>query len=201
MIRLVVVLLLSLLEIIIIMADCKDIVVRSLYDNNNNVTYEKNECILEFNLKVFRCTLGKNGVIDSSLKVEGDGCTPKGSYNLRECYYRSDKIPQPITKLQIFQINENDGWVDDPNDYNYNKHVILPYNTSHECLYRSDNLYNLFAVIGYNDDPVIPFKGSAIFFHIANDYHQGTAGCVALSFNDLQYVLANIDQDSKIIIY
>ena len=133
------------------------------------------------------------------MKVEGDGCTPQGSYSLRECYYRPDRLPSPITKLNIFQIKDNDGWVDDPNDINYNKHVKLPYNASHETLYRSDNLYDLFAVIGYNDDPVIPMKGSAIFFHVTNDF-SATAGCVALNIDDLQYILANVDKDSKIII-
>ena len=181
----------------------KDIIVKGLYDNdknNANNILTKNECILQFDDKIFRCTLGKNGVISVSNKLEGDGCTPKGVYSLRESYYRSDRISPPTTKLQSFQINENDGWVDEPLDPLYNKHVKLPYNASHECLYRSDNLYDLFAVIGYNDDPVIPGKGSAIFFHVSDDLNSGTAGCIALPLADLQYVLAKIDLDSKMII-
>ena len=61
----------------------------------------------------------------------------------------------------------NDGWCDAPDDPNYNRLVSLPYPASAEHLWRDDNVYDLIAVLGYNDDPVVPGKGSAIFLHIA----------------------------------
>ena len=50
---------------------------------------------------------------------------------------------------------------------NYNRLVKLPYAASHEELWRDDHLYDLVVVLGFNDDPVVPGKGSAIFLHLA----------------------------------
>ena len=43
----------------------------------------------------------------------------------------------------------------------------LPYPASAEHLWRDDHVYDIVAVIGFNDDPVMPGKGSAIFLHLA----------------------------------
>ena len=75
---------------------------------------------------------------------------------------------------------EEDGWCDDPNDSLYNKPVMLPYHASAESLWREDGIYDVIVVLGHNDDPASPGKGSAIFLHIANDDFKGTEGCIAL---------------------
>jgi len=152
-----------------------------------------------FHDHLFNCSLGKNGVISAQDKVEGDGHTPTGLYPLRSAWYRSDRLDKPFTVLNMVALTTVDGWCDDANDINYNKHVTLPYQASHEDLYRDDDLYNIITVIGYNDDPIINGKGSAIFMHVTDSYGP-TAGCISLSVNDLQYVLANIDQDTNIVI-
>ena len=90
------------------------------------------------------------------------------------------------------------GWCDAPEDVNYNKLVELPYAASHEKMFRDDELYNLVLVIGYNDNPPKPNKGSAIFMHIAKPNYAGTEGCIALKEKDLLEVLAGIEVDSKI---
>jgi L,D-peptidoglycan transpeptidase YkuD (ErfK/YbiS/YcfS/YnhG family) len=48
--------------------------------------------------------------------------------------------------------------------------------------------YDLMAVVGYNDDPPVKGLGSAIFFHVTPDYGP-TAGCIALSLQNLTWVL------------
>jgi len=152
-----------------------------------------------FHDHLFNCSLGKNGVISAQDKVEGDGHTPTGLYPLRSAWYRSDRLDKPFTVLNMVALTTVDGWCDDANDINYNKHITVPYQGSHEDLYRDDDLYNIITVIGYNDDPIINGKGSAIFMHVTDSYGP-TAGCISLSVNDLQYVLANIDQDTNIVI-
>lgn len=151
---------------------------------------------LSFKGKKYKCALGKNGI--SSHKREGDNCTPKGKWPLREVFYRSDKVDIPRTILQCSAIQPYDGWCDAPEDINYNKKVKLPYPTSHEKLYREDNLYNIVVVLGYNDAPPIIHKGSAIFMHVAKPEYQGTEGCIALKIEDLLEILAEIDVKTQI---
>ena len=158
-------------------------------------------CSLSFNSRVYNCSLGKNGV--SSSKVEGDGCSPAGTYPLRQGYYRKDRIgegPFAPPFLLMNQTTPIDGWCDDPLDVvNYNKYVTLPFQGSHEDLWLTDSAaYDLMLVIGYNDDPVIVGKGSAIFFHVTETFGP-TAGCVALSLGDMQEVLSQLTPDNAFI--
>jgi len=147
-----------------------------------------------------RCSLGSNGV--TSVKREGDGCTPIGSYKLRESFYRSDRIDKP--DFPSFFNNTatriNYGWCDDTSSSLYNKFVYLPFSESHEILYMNSSVYDLLAVIGYNDSPVVVGAGSAIFFHVTETYG-ATAGCIALSLPDLEWVLTNIDESTYIEIF
>jgi L,D-peptidoglycan transpeptidase YkuD (ErfK/YbiS/YcfS/YnhG family) len=122
---------------------------------------------------------------------EGDGITPCGSFPVREVFYRADRIARPNTVLPLHAIAKDDGWCDAPGDPNYNRLVKLPYPSSAEALWRDDALYDLVAVLGYNDDPVIPGKGSAIFLHLARPDYAATQGCVALNYDD---ALAAIEQ-------
>ena len=48
-----------------------------------------------------------------------------------------------------------DGWCDDPSDREYNRFVHLPYDARHEELWRRDEVYDVIAVLGWNDQPVV----------------------------------------------
>ncbi|MCI5050393.1 MAG: L,D-transpeptidase family protein [Rickettsiales bacterium] len=148
----------------------------------------------------FRCAVGSGGFIDEALKREGDKKTPIGAYPLRECWYREDKIPEPRVNLPLKMIQKDDGWCDAPDDLNYNRHVKLPYQSSHETLWRADHAYDLIIPVGYNDAPIEPGKGSAIFMHIAQPDYRGTEGCVVLSHDDWLQILPQLDTESRLII-
>ncbi len=45
-------------------------------------------------------------------------------------------------------------------------------------------------MLGFNDDPVVPGKGSAIFLHLARPDYGPTEGCIALPRDDLVGLLA-----------
>src|SRR6185295_5637273 len=122
---------------------------------------------------------------------EGDGITPRGIFPVREIFYRADRMSTPRTGLPLRAIQDNDGWCDAPNDPNYNRPVKLPYPASAENMWREDHLYDLLAVLGYNDNPTVPGKGSAIFLHVAKPDYSVTQGCVAMARDDL---LAAIEQ-------
>jgi len=144
---------------------------------------------LSFNGKTYRCAIGKGGF--SEHKKEGDGATPIGVFLLRECWYRADKTAKPKTLLPLQEILQTDGWCDDPKSQDYNRLVELPYDCSHEKLFREDDMYDLIMPLGYNDDTVEPGKGSAIFIHVAREYYEPTEGCVALAKVDLLEILKN----------
>ena len=129
-----------------------------------------------------RAAIGPGGI---ALKGgEGDGITPRGIYPIREIFYRADRITKPETVLPLRAIEKDDGWCDAPADPNYNRLVKLPYPASAEQMWRDDHLYDLVAVLGYNDDPVVPGEGSAIFLHLAKPDYAPTHGCVALNHDD-----------------
>ena len=136
-----------------------------------------------------RCALGRGGI--STDKAEGDRATPAGRYPLREAFYRADKIDRPRTGLPVRAIAETDGWCDDPADPAYNRFVELPYPGRHERMWRADGLYDLVIVVGYNDDPPVPGRGSAIFVHAAAPGYAPTEGCVALERADLLALAAD----------
>ncbi len=139
----------------------------------------------------FACALGRAGIVRD--KREGDGGTPQGVFALREVRFRPDRGAAPETGLPLLPIGVRDGWCDAPDDPCYNRPVVLPYPASAETLWREDGLYDLFAVIGFNDAPPNPGRGSAIFLHIARGdpgAFAPTEGCVALTRRDLGEVLA-----------
>jgi L,D-peptidoglycan transpeptidase YkuD (ErfK/YbiS/YcfS/YnhG family) len=145
-----------------------------------------------------RCAIGPAGI--AAKKAEGDGITPLGAFPLREIFYRADRTLKPKSILPVRAIRPNDGWCDAPDDPNYNRQVALPYPAGAEHLWRDDHLYDLVAVVGFNDDPVVPGKGSAIFLHLAKADYLPTAGCVALKEEDLRAALEQLRPGDKLII-
>ena len=143
----------------------------------------------------FKCSIGKNGLKKN--KLEGDNCTPIGTFSLGPVYYRKDRLDKPNTKLKTIRINKQMGWCDDPNNAYYNKEIKLNKKIKAEKLFRKDKIYDIIIVINYNTQKVIKNKGSAIFIHVTNNY-KPTKGCVALSLNDLEILLKIIKKNSKI---
>ncbi len=144
----------------------------------------------------YRCALGRGGVrID---KREGDGATPAGLYPLRRLLYRADRLAKPESNLPLAKIQSTDGWCDDPSDAAYNRAVRLPYGAGAEAMWRTDGLYDLVVIMGHNDDPVVPGRGSAIFIHVASRDYGPTEGCVALARRDLLAILPHLASDSEI---
>ena len=45
------------------------------------------------------------------------------------------------------------------------------------------------AVLGHNDDPVVPYMGSAIFLHLSQPDYSPTAGCVAIPRTEMEALL------------
>jgi L,D-peptidoglycan transpeptidase YkuD (ErfK/YbiS/YcfS/YnhG family) len=145
-----------------------------------------------------RCALGRNGI--TAGKVEGDGCTPTGRFPVRRLFYRPDRLRDFACPLPMQPISPSDGWCDDPGDAAYNRLVVRPYPGRHEEMWREDALDDLVLVIGHNDDPVVPGKGSAVFLHLAQPDYAPTAGCVAFARSDFVALLEMMEPTTDIVI-
>ena len=157
---------------------------------------KRNNLLIHYKYK-YKCVIGKNGI--TRLKKEGDFCTPTGKFSLGPVYYRKDRINKLNTKLNIYPITKDMTWEDNPNNRNYNQ-LTLNNNKSNEKLFRKDNIYDIIIIINYNNNPVIPGKGSAIFMHIAKKNYYPTKGCIALSKKDLIFIVSKLSKNEKILI-
>ena len=137
-----------------------------------------------------RCALGKAGVKPAAEKREGDNASPAGVWPIRRVLFRPDKGPAPRTALPVAPIAPDDGWSDAPDDPAYNRPVKLPQPASAERMWRDDDIYDLVVVLGYNDDPPVVGRGSCIFLHLARPGWTPTEGCVAVTREDMEVLLA-----------
>jgi L,D-peptidoglycan transpeptidase YkuD (ErfK/YbiS/YcfS/YnhG family) len=146
----------------------------------------------------FRCSIGKSG-IKKKIK-EGDNITPKGKFKIIKIYYRSDRVKKFSTNIKTIKIKRNMGWCDDPKSSLYNKEIKLPFDFSHEKLYRNDRIYDLLVVLNYNTKPIIKNKGSAIFIHITRQNYKKTSGCVAIKKVHLIKLIKTIKKNTRVLI-
>ena len=148
----------------------------------------------------FGCAVGRGGLVSAEAKREGDGMTPIGSWKMREVIYRADRVQMPPISLPVRAMQPDDGWCEISEDANYNCLVKHPYATPVDKMWREDNLYDVVVPLGYNDNPPVPGKGSAIFLHLARPDFSPSAGCVTLALENLLAVLREADKSSSIVI-
>lgn len=146
----------------------------------------------------YPCAVGRSG--RGWKRREGDGITPVGRWPVRQVFYRPDRMLKPRTALPVSPLQPSLGWCDDPSDANYNRLVRLPYGRSREGMWREDGLYDVVAVLGYNDWPRAKWRGSAIFMHIARPGYTPTQGCIALSREHILQVLEMLRPGAQIIV-
>ncbi|MFC3802288.1 L,D-transpeptidase [Cohnella sp. GCM10012308] len=135
--------------------------------------------------------LGKNGIAKTK---EGDGRTPSGVYPLGEAFGTASK-PKGL-KLQYRQTTKQDYWVDDPASADYNHWVTYSGNPDrkwHSFERLNQPLYKYAVVVRYNDAPIVPGRGSAIFLHLWRGADKPTAGCIAMSESNLLKLMAALD--------
>ncbi len=156
----------------------------------------KNKVTLKFDEFIFRCAIGKRGLIKE--KIEGDRKTPIGTYTLGNLYFRKDRHLKPITKLKCIPIKKDMGWCDDVKSKKYyNKLIKVNKNISHEKLFRRDYKYDFIIPINYNTKRPEVGKGSAIFIHLTKKF-KPTLGCVAIEKKDFLILLRLVNKKTKI---
>ena len=138
------------------------------------------------------CGYGKNGL--NSNRHEGDSTTPVGSFPI---LYAFGKATNPGTAMTYRDIT--------PHSYLSGEHDT--YNTWVESPYRKMNgehltdyyQYKYAMNIGFNINPTVLGKGSAIFLHCKSVDRWFTAGCVSLEEKDMVEVL-RLSHDGEYII-
>ncbi len=168
------------------------IVVISEGDRAEVSMYEFDGCEWKDLGLTFQGFVGKHGV--SREAHEGANMTPFGLYPVGDAFYMKEK---PETGLSSFAITPDTYWVDDPASRFYNLHregiADKDWNSA-EHMIDFPYQYEYGFVIRYNMDPIVPGRGSAIFFHI-ND--KCTAGCVAVSRVECLAFLKALDKVKK----
>jgi len=139
--------------------------------------------------------VGYNGVGTAS---EGSQTTPKGVYSLTTAF---GILQDPGTALPYTQVDASHYWVDDPSSRYYNKFVstndVEKDWTSAEHLADYTHAYAYAIAIDYNIT-CIPGAGSAFFLHCSTN--SPTYGCVAVSKEDMLFILQNISRNAYIVI-
>jgi L,D-peptidoglycan transpeptidase YkuD (ErfK/YbiS/YcfS/YnhG family) len=153
---------------------------------------EKRENKWQAAFEPFDAVIGRKGFAPEGEKREGDGRTPSGIFPVKMTFGYDESIK---TKMPYRQALADDIWVDDPNAEDYNRWVKKSEtrSTSYEIMKRDDNLYKYGIVIEYNTDPIIKGNGSAIFLHIWKGAGTTSAGCVAVSEEDIIKILGWLD--------
>ena len=133
--------------------------------------------------------IGENGFSDQHR--EGDGTTPTGMYRVGPVMYGN--APNPGVHEQYVRLQCGDWWDEDPTSAEYNTFQEVPcdatpsFSGGSEALWKETAPYPSFAVIDFNTGPVVPYAGSAIFFHA--DIGTATNGCVSVPLGDLDRAL------------
>lgn len=138
--------------------------------------------------------IGKNGFTKD--KVEGDMKTPIGEFDLGIVFGKHDLD----IKLPYVKINENHYWVDDVNSEDYDRLIESkekPNFSAEHLIDYVDDAYE-YAIDIIENPEYIRGRGSAIFLHCKRKEY--TAGCVAISKEDMEKLIYMIDSDTKIVI-
>ena len=165
----------------------------SLFSTERKVhAFEKKGNEWKMAFEPFNAVIGRNGFAPAGEKKEGDGRTPSGIYPLKMTFGYNETLK---TKMPYRQALADDIWVDDPQADDYNRWVKKQETraASFETMKRDDNLYKYGIIIEYNNGPVIKGNGSAIFLHIWKGEGIPTAGCVAVSEENIIKILGWLD--------
>jgi L,D-peptidoglycan transpeptidase YkuD (ErfK/YbiS/YcfS/YnhG family) len=142
--------------------------------------------------------LGRGGI--RANKREGDGGTPKGTFQPRQLWWRADRHPRPRTFLPVRAIQPEDAWCEDPLSRHYNQPMRLDRDRGGDRLTRDDRLYDFIVEIDHNSSPRIAGRGSAVFLHLARENFSPTAGCVSMTKSAMLRLLERLGPETKIVI-
>ena len=161
-------------------------------------------------LDSFPVTVGSSGIAwdskallphneNEAVKKEGDGKSPAGIFKLGPVfsYHQLKKLKMPFVQVDTTKI-----CVDDINSAYYNRLTDVDTVThkdwnSFEYMRRKDDLYEYGVWVQYNSDTIFAGDGSCIFLHVWHNENTPTAGCTALSKENMIKLIRWLDEKKK----
>jgi len=128
------------------------------------------------------------------LKKEGDGNAPAGIFHLTGLFGYQDIR----AKMKSLRVDEQTFCVDDVNSAYYNQ--IVKSDTvkkdwqSAETMRMKSDVYKYGIFVDYNVNPATPGKGSCIFMHIWSKSTAPTAGCTAMTEDNILKLINFLDK-------
>jgi len=143
------------------------------------------------------CGYGRNGM--SLNRHEGDKTTPIGAFPLTVAFGIAD---DPGAAMPYRKVTPNSYWSGEKQDYNTWVEVEpgsrRMRNSEHLITYTVP--YQYCFAIGFNIDPMVVGKGSAIFLHCKGENGWSTAGCVSVEQPVMVELLRRCHVGTRIII-
>lgn len=129
------------------------------------------------------CTIGSAGLIQASLKREGDKHTPIGVFPLRYGLFDAAIRPDFARDLAFPFVSMTSDMIWEEEGETYNRLVFAESNERIQDRLlrpRDEILFEVIVPIGFNDAVPEVGRGSALFIHAARSDMRGTAGCIGI---------------------
>jgi len=136
------------------------------------------------------------------VKHEGDGKAPAGAFDLPRAFGYATAQDVKGVKLPYLQLTPEVVGVDDVKSKYYNQIIRMDQVPtkdwdSAETMRRTDGLYEWGVLVSHNTAAPAPGAGSCIFLHIWRGPGKPTAGCTAMSKENMQKLLTWLDPQAK----
>jgi zinc D-Ala-D-Ala dipeptidase len=132
------------------------------------------------------------------IKMEGDQKSPAGIFSLGSAFGLAPEMNH--LKMEYLHLNQHIEAVDDPLSRYYNcivnnQDIANDWHSSEKM--GEISLYAIGLVVNHNFPHPKAGAGSAIFFHIWRQERSGTAGCTAMSHENLTTVLTWLERNKN----
>ncbi len=126
------------------------------------------------------CGYGRNGLKAWNERQEGDQTTPVGSFPILHAFGIN---ANPGTQMSWRDVTPYSYWSAEETGYNTWVESMTPIRGEHLSEYTI--CYKYAMAIGFNMNPTVYKRGSAIFLHCKNPAEWGSAGCVSVEEADM----------------
>ena len=138
---------------------------------------------------------GRNGLKLAAERQEGDGTTPIGSFPILTAF---GQVSNPGTAMTWRQITPQSYWSGEESTYNTWVESSTPIGGEH--LQDYSICYEYAMAVGFNVNPTVYKRGSAIFLHVKNPETWSSSGCVSVERSRMLSLLSACHDGAYIMI-